>query len=1041
MAGSRVFTIEPGTPFLTELAEALAQGCIIEGFGLSGDPMELSSATIYLPTRRAVRSLRAILAARSPSGSVILPSIRALGEFDEDAPFFEEAAPVLPDLDPPIDATERVLALAPLVRAWKEKLPAHVAALFGDEDITVPASFTDAIWLARDLSSLMDEVETEGANWSNLAGLAPQDLAGWWQVTLEFLAIVTQHWPDFLDARHLSNPAAHRNALIDAEAERLMRNPPNGPVIAAGSTGSIPATARLLAAIASLPKGAVVLPGLDRQMDDESWALIGRGDTAPSVYGHPQYGLKKLLDALRITRDDVVPLGTVPDALAARRLIVSQALRPAETTDGWAAASAVRDSALADGALDGVSLIEAANETEEAMAIAIALRAGVTSDSSRVALVTGDRVLARRVAAELLRFGVVADDSAGRPLTGTPPAELLLALAECLARPGDPVRLLTVLKHPLLHLGQERSVLRETAEFFELAVLRGGTGRPDIADLPALTETRLASISASPWPPFWLDRLDEARIEAIRALAAALSKAVEPLTALRSQDGVTVAEAALASVQAFEACGRMADGSVAALYAGENGEALASALRSLVASTSKTLFDPTEWPDTLSALLAPQAVKPATGAEQRVLILGQLEARLQEFDLVVLGGLNEGSWPRRADADRFMSRVMKTAMALEPPERRIGQSAHDFEMALGGTKVILSRAVRADNAPSTASRWLQRLLTFAGDFATKELRARGAHWLHHARTMDAATEPPAFCKRPEPRPPLERRPNRLSVTDVEVLRRDPYAIHARKILKLEPLDDLLRDPGAAERGNLFHEILHRFTSHVKDMNAAEAETVMARIGRQCFDEIALPTDVDAVWWPRFLALVPEFVDHERQRQQPGLTRHFEIKAQPVQVGVTGVALSGRADRIDSYPDKTAVILDYKTGSTPSAMQARTLLAPQLALEAALLARGAFTDLPGGLTVRQLAYVRLKADGEVKEEDICKGKDAPSAPDLAEQAWEKLEAALAFYNDPASPYVSRLLPMREGDFNGDYDHLARVLEWSAAGAEDAEGEGE
>ncbi|TJV85305.1 MAG: double-strand break repair protein AddB, partial [Mesorhizobium sp.] len=267
MSGSRrVFSIPPGAPFLPTLAEALLSGRLVSGFRFDGDPLALADATIYVPTRRAARALRGVFVDRLGGRSAILPVIRPLGEFDEDEAAFEADASAAIDLAPPIAAIERLLLLAPLVRAWKRRLPAHVAALF-DEEIVVPASAADAIWLARDLARLMDEIETEGTDWTRLADLVTGNLAGWWQVTLDFLGIVTENWPNLLEERNRSNPAAHRNALIRLEAARLKRNPPAGPVIAAGSTGSIPATAELLAVIAGLPSGAVVLPGLDLMLD------------------------------------------------------------------------------------------------------------------------------------------------------------------------------------------------------------------------------------------------------------------------------------------------------------------------------------------------------------------------------------------------------------------------------------------------------------------------------------------------------------------------------------------------------------------------------------------------------------------------------------------------------------------------------------------------------------------------------------------------------------------------------------------------------
>src|SRR5690606_31847834 len=263
-APPRLFAIQPGTPFLPTLVEALLSGWLVSEFRFDGDPLALADATIFVPTRRAARALRAEFAAAIGRTSAILPTIRPLGEFDEDEAAFDvesaqDAAAL--DLAPPIGATDRLLLLAPLVRAWKRRLPAHVAALF-EEEIVVPASTADAIWLARDLANLIDEIETEGSDWAKLAGLLDGNLAGWWQVTLDFLKIVTEAWPAILQERGRSDPAAHRNAAIRLEAARLQRTPPAGPVIAAGSTGSIPATADLLAVIAPLPAGAVVLPGL-----------------------------------------------------------------------------------------------------------------------------------------------------------------------------------------------------------------------------------------------------------------------------------------------------------------------------------------------------------------------------------------------------------------------------------------------------------------------------------------------------------------------------------------------------------------------------------------------------------------------------------------------------------------------------------------------------------------------------------------------------------------------------------------------------------
>ncbi|MBZ9873614.1 double-strand break repair protein AddB [Mesorhizobium sp. BR1-1-9] len=1036
----RVFSIPTGAPFLPTLAEALLDGRLVPGFRFDGDPLALADVIIYVPTRRAARALRGVfvdsLAARGGGGSAILPVIRPLGEFDEDEAAFETEASAAIDLAPPIAATERLLLLAPLVRAWKRRLPAHVAALF-DEEIVIPASAADAIWLARDLARLMDEIETEGTDWTRLADLVSGNLAGWWQVTLDFLGIVTDAWPKFLGERKLSNPAAHRSALIRLEAARLRRNPPAGPVIAAGSTGSIPATAELLAAIARLAGGAIVLPGLDRTMDEPSFQAITAPGARPAVLGHPQYGLAKLIGTMGVLRGDVEEIGAAGHELALRAALVGEALRPAETTELWAETRSGFSVFDIEQAFAGVSLLEAASERDEAVAIAVALKRAVEQPGQSAALVTGDRALARRVSVELGRFGVVADDSGGVPLSNTPAAGLLGLALQAVFRPGDPVGLLSLLKHPLLALGLDRASVRHAAELIELVALRGGTGRPDIASLPDLFEARLIDLGGDGRRPFWFARLTVRAIEDARDLLRRLVEAVAPLAAFRGRADAGLVALVGASVVVLENLGRAADGGLGALYAGDAGEKLADLLRRLVAASVPLSFAADEWPDVMAALIAPETVKPAQGTDRNIAIWGALEARLQNVDTLVIGGMNEGVWPRKPESDRFMSRLMKTGIDLEPPERRIGLAAHDFQMAMGAAKVVLSRSARAGDAPAVPSRWLQRILTYIGKDQAARLAERGEELIAWARALDTSPRRD-FAPRPQPKPPVALRPTHFSVTEIETLRRDPYAIYARRILGLLPLDPVIRDPGAAERGTLFHAILHLFSGSVADPRAPDALAGLLAAGRTCFAEAALPADVEAVWWPRFEKLAASIIEWERGRAGAVARRHAEARAGKTMVGQSGITLSGYADRVDLLQGGMADILDYKTGSSPSKAQAHTLLSPQLALEGALLRRGAFQEL-GAREPSQLAFVRLKPNGEVFEESILEYNRQPrTATDLAEEAWARLEKLLIHYADPAAGYLSRALPFREGETDGDYDHLARVLEWSAGGDADEEG---
>ncbi|WP_375637254.1 MULTISPECIES: double-strand break repair protein AddB [unclassified Bartonella] len=1027
-----VFSISPGTAFLPHFVDALLSGSLIDNFASSGDiQTALADSLIYVPTRRAARALRLAFVERSDTQSTFLPTIRALGDVDEDSFLFVENHTSA--LDPPIGESERLLLLARLIRPWRENLPAHLRAMFGTEDVLIPAHSADAIWLAQDLAHLMDEIEAEGADWSELKNIAPDMVAEWWQITLDFLTIVTQNWPKILKEKQRSNPAEWRNQVLTMHAETLRCMQPDKPIIAAGVSGSMPAVSHLLKVISSLPKGAVVLPGLDLHMDEEQWNALSTSnkektacdffDPAENVFSHPQYHLKKLLTLMECQRHHVCEIGQQSSIKKKRMALLSEALRPASTTDKWV--QIVRDDY--ENLCADWSFIEAINEREEALAIAVTLRKAIEEPKKTAALITNDRNLARRVAVELQRFGIEANDSGGIPLAQTLPVTLLRLILENVLQADDPIAFLSLLKHPLTTLQQNRHRLREMAENFELFVLRGNTGRINLCECDQFLEKW---IDTSFHNSSEVNTLDQQKCEEARLLCHLLKKAVEPLTSLMKQEKeCTINEAAIATVEVFENFGRNEDNSLAHLYQHEAGQALSNFLRELVSDQSGLTFHLCEWPAMFSAIIATRSVAPSPGGHPRLFIWGTLESRLQTVDTVVIGGLNEGSWPISTRNDAFLSRPMKMMLTLEPPEQRIGISAHDFQWAMGMEKVVMSRALRVNHTPSIPSRWLQRMETVVGKQVWEQIRERGEILRHWAKMLDH-TSITSEVERPCPAPPLDIRPRHFSVTEIETLRYDPYAIYAKKILRLKPLKELIHDPSASERGTLYHAILAAFCTQMKNPNAANALNVLLAIGRKEFDKFNFPPDIEVIWWNSFENLAPRFIQWE---QSLGLReRYSEVVSQKISIGTTGVTLSGRADRLDVLPDKTVEILDFKTGTPPSSKQVRELLFPQLALETALLIQGGFPDFQD-FTPSNLFYIPLNKKGEIKSQSILlkkkDGKTHLSAVDLADNAWENLIALITYYQNPQQGYLSHAVPMSKR-YEGDYDHLARLWEWSS-----------
>jgi ATP-dependent helicase/nuclease subunit B len=1055
----RILTIPAGLPFLKTLAAALCDGRLTEHFRHDpDDPLSLARVTIFLPTRRAARVLRSEFVDLLGGRSAILPVIRPLGETDDDGGYFDEDMPAAADLSMPLSATARLLELARLILAWRNRLPQIVRDIHSDSPLVAPASPADAMWLARNLAELIDSIETEDREWEDLAKLDVEDHALWWQLTAEFLQIASSFWPLRLEELGKSSPSRHRNAILRAEANRLATMRHSGPIIIAGSTGSLPATADLIAAVAALPQGVIVLPGLDLSTPDEDWALVapapsGGQPVDPATRSHPQYGLAQLLRRLRTQRDQV---GTVQQAapdLQQRAEIMSRALAPAKATSGWNDWQRNLLSNTISDAFADVCLIEAANEREEATAIAIALRLALEkpgqNGESQAALITPDRNLARRVTAELARFGIVADDSAGTPLSATPQGSLVQLLLEATLRPGDPVAIVGLLKHPLSRFGFDRSVLEQSVGALEVLALRGGVAEVDIAALEPLLDRQLAEHAADRHSPEWRKSLPAAAVDLARALARAVAIATEPLANPTMRDTAaerpqssrfTLSEWAERTGRALEAVAADERGDLASLWSGEAGDSLATVLREVIDTEGQMEADGPQWIDIMTALTAGQAIKPRAMSHPRIFIFGTLEARLQSVDTLILGSLNEGSWPGQTANNPFISRMMKTEIGLEPPERRIGQLAHDFEMANGTRDLIYSRAVRQGSTPTVASRWLQRLIALGGADFSAGLKARGDRFREWATLIDeGAGQDPA--QRPSPTPPASLQPKSYSFTEVGRLRRDPYAIYARRVLRLDPLDPFNRDPAAAERGTLYHKIVDRFVREGHAPEGPEGLRAMEEIIAQLFDAEQLPLHIDRVWRPRFREVGRAFLRWETERR-PQIRKTFTEVRGGIEIATAGVRLSGIADRIDLKGDDRADIVDYKTGSNPTKKQAQTLLDPQLALEAYALQSGAFRDT-GTLIPDNLLYVRLKPGDRFDVDQVnnelsnAGAKTQPkSAMDLAEQSLDQLVKFVLLLQSGKKGFSSRLIPAQQFEFGGDYDHLARVAEWSTAEAEEA-----
>jgi len=980
-----LFTLPPHVPFLDAVATDWLQR--------TPDPIQRANGLILLPTRRAARSLAEAFLRASGGKPLLLPRITALGALDE-APLTLAGAL---DLPPAVEPAQRLAALSRLILKQ------------GGTD-GAPRTADRAWLLAGELAQLMDEAEREEIDLTtSLPDAADPAFAAHWARTLQFLHIVTAAWPAHLAENGLMNPAARQVALLNAQAAAWERTPPTQNILVAGTTAGIPGVARLLRVVATLPNGRVLLPAVDTAMDEDTWNALDDS--------HPQAGLRRLLNGLGATRADLRlwPIQPPSPIRPGRFTTLARALLPAAALHVWRGEKPAT--------LDGISRLTPADQQEEAAAIALVLRDALETPGARAALVTPDRELAGRVAAELLRHGVVADDSAGEPLAETPPAVFLRLLTRAVAEELAPVPLLALLKHPLAAAGLSQAACRAAARALEQACLRGP--RPP----RGLTGLRLV-LDKSAAPPEARDLLR--RLETCLAPTLRIAAAIE----------VAPADALIALIDAAE---RLAATDTtpgpALLWAGEEGDALATALAE-VQQALPELPDQrrTVLPGLLDAILQGQVVRSRRalrgrgGTEHpRIFIWGLLEARLQTADTLVLGGLVEGVWPPATDPGPWLSRPMRTKVGLASPEQMVGQAAHDFVAAANAAPtVVLSCPARRDGAPAVPARWLTRLEMFLAGHDQALPDHPAVTWV---RALDQPEDRPRPVPPPKPCPPVALRPRRLSVTEIETWLRDPYAIYARHVLKLKVLDPIDQATDAADYGSLVHAGMGHFLAEHGTRWPPGAAGHLRRAMMRALAEAGLREALAAWWAPRLDRIADWVADTETARR--AIHRIAAIKAE-VQ-GLSQIPrdggpfiLVGRADRIERRADGALAILDYKTGTPPSQKEVDAGLAPQLLLEAAMAEAGAFgPDLAA--RAGELIYWHLTGGyepGEVRS--LFKG-DATAIAAAVAAARDSLGTLIDTYDQPGRCYLSQPHPARAPRFS-DYAQLARVAEWAAAGEE-------
>jgi ATP-dependent helicase/nuclease subunit B len=964
-------------PLGNDLCDVTAQW-IIESAG--ADPLAISNNILLLPNNRAIKAMTEAFVRQAAPG-MLLPRMVAVGDMQLD----EALGPMLD----PIDAGSALWpAIAPFERLML------LAKLFQDHQSSgAPLSPAEALRLARKLAELIDALEVDLIDFSQFADIKIEaDLAGHWQSAYARLLQILPAYRAALTARKLMGPAERRNHLLAALEHRLAQNAGEAPIIAVGITTSAKAVARVLRRVARLPNGHVILPGVDLELPDARWDdLSPSTDDSPSfarrrnVEVHPQFHLKHLLELMGIDRSEIDVLPTASSAPEA--VAISEIFCLPEHSIYWQELPPTRKS------LPHAKWLEAEDSAQEAKAIALRIRGALEVTGKRVALITPDRELAVRVAGQLHRWGIEVDDSAGIPLLQTPPGTLMLALVDAISGRFSASSILAIAKHPLVFAGTERLDWLGHVRQLDLALRGTASG------IGLLAITRRLQAARNP---------NEALIAWWTGFATLLSP-------LESADGQPF-ENVLASLR--DVATALTDGGI---WRGASGRELTRNWEDVTASDLSTFgrADATGLVATFKEIFSGAVVRPPYGGHPRVAIYGLLEARLQQADMLICSGLNEGTWPQIAQPDPWLAPAIRRHLKLPTLDRNIGLSAHDLATALGAQEVLLTRARRDRGGPTVASRFLLRIKALMGE--TLEVDDELLMW---ADALDRPERKERFAERPVPMPNAEQRLVSLSVTDFDQLKSDPYSFYAKRILGLPVLEKVDAEPSYAWRGSLVHEILEKWFTH----DQCAVDKLVARADALLAQEAADPL-LRALWQPRIAAGL-RWVADETRRFITEQGREVAVAEQPGTVHLKGIAVKGRVDRIDRTADGDLVIIDYKTGMPPSTKQINAGFALQLGLIGYMAEQLAIKGVSGKASHFEYWSLAKKKEvfGHIVAPTSTRASDKkPEPDDFVAFAVEQAEAAISKWILGDAPFTAKLHP--EFALYGDYDQLMRLQEWN------------
>ena len=895
-AKKNIWTINHTENFLKCLAIGILEECDFRND-------KLAEVTILLPTKRAAKLIQDIFLENLQTSAILLPNIIPFQEIGEEELINPRKT------KPSIPKISRRFLLTRLILKQMETSQ------------SIP-KLEIANNLAKELEYFVDDIQTHSIKLDSIDKIVPENLASHWQNTLEFLNIIRFNWPKILDEQNLSDPIERRNKLFEQLSLKWSTKAPKGLIIAAGTTATIPATRELMKVIKNLPNGVLVLPGLDINLEERAWNCIDET--------HPQFSLKEFLKYINHDRCDINswPYKEKTKSKMIREQFISETMRPKETTELWLQIKKQQQNIS-----NGISIIQAENNQNEAINVAVAMRHIEQKKNLSCALITHDKQLAKNVSYLLKNWDINIENSYGVSLSETKQGIFLQLVAEVSLNNFSSISLLSLLKHQLLGCGIEKIELIKNIHEIEINHIRG---KRYLTGINELYERISSDLNSSKEIINWLKYF---------------KNTISDFSLLKLNKKVPFSKLLRAHINCCEKLAKTPDANgLQKMWTGEDGESCSNFLKMLI-NNSEGMGDIncSSYQKFFSELLNEESFVGNNTSHSKLKILSPIEARLTYHDIVILGGLNEGVWPEELKTGPWLNLEMRNSLGLPKLDNKIGQSASDLCHGLGAKEVLLTRSIKENRNPSIASRWwyrIENIINISNDSKKENIidPRNIQNWSKNLFIPDKKIS----CSPPEPNIPERNKPRSFSITNAGILLRNPYEFYVKNILKLVPLERIEPEDEKTTYGIILHKILEVFLTHSFAINNSYEQNYnnFLNTSEKIITQYAISKVQKKLWFTRIKSIGEKFINHITSDSIKIDKYLIEIKGQyKFETKVGSFSIIGKADRIDLFNKNEIRIIDYKTGKVPDKWKINNGFEPQMILLALIASHDGFERIP------------------------------------------------------------------------------------------------